>query len=286
MMRPFLLFCFLLCCASCICKTYGADDVTGGNEMSSDHVSQELTSSVEQVQDFNISAKAKRVFNEVIETLRGDGEDELVFPERVIWLDGAPGAGKGTNTATIMRILEIPSRPVEVSALLTFPEAQAIKAAGRLVDDATVIRLVFETLLHPENTHGVIIDGFPRTRIQAECLRLLVEELRNSEKNKNCQFIIVNFMVSRETSIERQLARGRDSIEHNRIVESANSGTKVPVRATDLSREAADFRYQTYLDETKECLSILRDFIECDEIDAEGSLDEVRERIYKVFSAN
>ncbi len=231
--------------------------------------------------------EAQKIFDELFsELIAQKGEDGLIFPEHMIWLNGAPGAGKGTNTASIMRIFEISSKPVEVSSLLTSPEAQKIKESGKLVDDKTVIHLVFQELLRPENAKDIIIDGFPRTKVQAQCLKLLIQKLQTNERNKWCKFIVINFMVSRETSIERQLARGRSSIEHNRIVEESNIGEKVHVRATDMDRDAANLRYQTYLDETQASLSILKNLVEYDEICTEGSIDEVRERIYRVITRN
>ncbi len=231
--------------------------------------------------------EAQKIFDELFsELIAQKGEDGLIFPERMIWLNGAPGAGKGTNTASIMRIFEISSKPVEVSSLLTSPEAQKIKESGKLVDDKTVIHLVFQELLRPENAKDIIIDGFPRTKVQAQCLKLLIQKLQTNERNKWCKFTIINFIVSRETSVERQLARGRSSIEHNRIVEESNIGEKVHVRATDIDRDAANLRYQTYLDETQASLSILKDLVEYDEINTEGSIDEVRERIYRVITRN
>lgn len=301
MKKIFLLACLLL---YCIPLAYGVE-ITGEDEMSNNQKTQviglansqsteaadpenkQLTKLTEPEDSEPVSEEAREIFDEVLAQISGGrGFSELIFPAHMVWLNGAPGAGKGTNTATVMRILEISTKPVEVSSLLTSPEAQELKASGRLVDDKTVIKLVFETLLRPENAGGIIIDGFPRTRIQAECLKLLVKKIHTCEQSKWSRFTLVNFMISQETSIERQLSRGRDSLEHNKIVESSNIGTLVPVRDTDLSEDAANFRYQTYLDETRESLSILKGVMEYDEIDAEGSLEEVRDRIYKVFSAN
>jgi adenylate kinase len=82
-----------------------------------------------------------------------------------------------------------------VSNLLNSPEAKAMKAAGRLVGDRQVVELLVEVhnqkfgrflltlirydsrqaLLRPEYEHGVIVDGFPRTSTQAECIKLLFE---------------------------------------------------------------------------------------------------------------
>jgi adenylate kinase family enzyme len=77
-----------------------------------------------------------------------------------------------------------------------------------LVDDATVVMAVFEELLRPENTSGAVIDGFPRTQVQALCLKMLARRLETDETNRWCFIKIVNFEISRDGSIDRQLSRG------------------------------------------------------------------------------
>src|SRR5271154_3382200 len=51
--------------------------------------------------------------------LEHHGRDNLRFPREFIWLGGAPGAGKGTNTPFIAQARGIPAPPIVVSALLT-----------------------------------------------------------------------------------------------------------------------------------------------------------------------
>ena len=100
------------------------------------------------------------------------GRDNLRFPRECIWLGGAPGAGKGTNTPFIAETRGITAPPIVVSSLLTSPQAVAIKNAGKMVGDREVIGLLFEELLSPQYHDGVIIDGFPRTKVQVECLKM------------------------------------------------------------------------------------------------------------------
>ena len=100
------------------------------------------------------------------------GRDNLRFPRECIWLGGAPGAGKGTNTPFIAETRGITAPAIVVSSLLTSPQAVAIKNAGKMVGDREVIGLLFEELLSPQYHDGVIIDGFPRTTVQAECLKM------------------------------------------------------------------------------------------------------------------
>ena len=84
----------------------------------------------------------------------------------------APGAGKGTNTPFIAETRGITAPPIVISGLLTSPQAVAIKNAGKMVGDREVIGLLFDELLSPQYHEGVIIDGFPRTMVQVECLKM------------------------------------------------------------------------------------------------------------------
>ena len=72
------------------------------------------------------------------------GLRNLRFPKEVILLGGAPGAGKGTNTDFIRKVRGISAEPVVISALLDSPEAEQIKAAGGMVGDEEVLKLLLQ----------------------------------------------------------------------------------------------------------------------------------------------
>lgn len=92
------------------------------------------------------------------------GEENLSFPKEIMWLAGAPGAGKGAMTPIIEKYRGVTAPPIEVGALLTSPEALQIKSQGKLVGDTQVVELLFNRLLQPQYQSGVIVDGFPRTK--------------------------------------------------------------------------------------------------------------------------
>src|SRR5204863_7059355 len=118
------------------------------------------------------------IFESVWQDLEAEyGRQNLRFPKELILLGGAPGAGKGTNTAFISRTRGLTCAPIVISALLDSPEARAMKDAGHLAGDREVAMLLLRELLKAEYYHGVIIDGFPRTNIQVECLKLLVDKM-------------------------------------------------------------------------------------------------------------
>ena len=48
-----------------------------------------------------------------------------------------------------------------------------------MVGDREVVGLLFRRLLQPEYRDGCILDGFPRTQVQVECLKLLVDRMES-----------------------------------------------------------------------------------------------------------
>ena len=54
---------------------------------------------------------------------------------------------------------------------------QKIKAQGGLVGDYEVLKTLLQELLKPIYVNGAVIDGFPRTAIQVEFLRMLRDHM-------------------------------------------------------------------------------------------------------------
>src|SRR6185503_13990750 len=169
---------------------------------------------------------AQLIFEAAWQGLEADlGREYLRFPKEIILLGGAPGAGKGTNTAFIARARSLTCRPIVISALLDSPEAKAVKDAGNMVGDREVVGLLLRELLRPEYQDGVIIDGFPRTTVQVECLKLLVDKmlalrrefygtpLRTHFRTPTIHIMVL--FVDENASIARQLKRGREIRAHN-----------------------------------------------------------------------
>jgi adenylate kinase len=101
----------------------------------------------------------------------------------VLVLLGAPGAGKGTQARLLEATLGIPHLAsgdllrAAVSARTPVGlEADRYMSRGQLVPDDTIIQVFLDRLARPDAAHGAILDGFPRTRAQAQVLdRALAE---------------------------------------------------------------------------------------------------------------
>ena len=248
----------------------------------------------EEVNDLEVK-DAQLIFAAVWDDLlERHGRDNLRFPRELIWLGGAPGAGKGTNTPFIAETRGITAPPIVVSNLLTSPLAVAIKNAGKLVGDREVIGLLFEDLLLPKYYDGVIIDGFPRTKVQVECLKLYYHamlELHGEYRTtplarffRKPMFRIALLFVSEEVSVQRQLKRGLEIQELNRQARATNVGKLIEERVTDIDPDLCRKRYKMFKDTTFDALQSLRQIFHFHYIDAEGDLREVQQNILREFT--
>lgn len=102
---------------------------------------------------------------------------------KVVVLLGAPGAGKGTQAPLLSARLGVPVvatgdlfRAAVRDGTALGLEARRYMDAGQLVPDEITVRLLLERLTRPDAAHGVILDGFPRTRGQAEALDVALRE--------------------------------------------------------------------------------------------------------------
>lgn len=125
-------------------------------------------------------------------------------------LFGAPGAGKGTQAATLSQQLQVPHistgdilRSAVAQQTPLGVEAQSYLNRGELVPDDLVIALIRERLSQPDAHSGWILDGFPRTVPQAEALDRLLQEL-----SQRCDRV-VNLEVPEPVLVSRMLERGR-----------------------------------------------------------------------------
>ncbi len=96
---------------------------------------------------------------------------------------GAPGAGKGTQAPLLADRLAIPAvatgdlfRAAVRDGTPLGTEAKRYMDAGQLVPDEITIGLLVDRLGQSDAAGGVILDGFPRTRVQAQALDAVLGE--------------------------------------------------------------------------------------------------------------
>lgn len=235
---------------------------------------------------------AQLIFNHVWKQLEADlGRDQLRFPKELILLGGAPGAGKGTNTNFIRELRGITAEPIVVSALLDSPEAQKLKAQGGMVGDREVVGILIRKLLEPEQQNGAILDGFPRTKVQVECLKMLFDEMMRLRRDfsdtaeaahfKQPIFHIMVLFVDETESIARQLKRGQQVLAHNEEVRRSGLGELWEERATDFDADLARNRYRVFKEKTYDALVSLKEIFHYHFINAQAPLELVQENIIR-----
>jgi len=235
---------------------------------------------------------ARIIFDPIWDDLEEQyGPENLRFPKEIILLGGAPGSGKGTNTAFISKTRGLTSAPIVMSSLLDSPAMKAVKDAGGMIGDREVLSALLHELLKPEHRDGVILDGFPRTTVQVECLKMIYEKMTRlwrehygtplaSRFRQPVVQIIVLFVNERE-SIARQIKRGREAKAHNEEVRRTHHGELLEKRPTDFDERLAGRRYRVFKEQTWDALLSLKDVFHYHLINAQGPIAEVEQNILK-----
>ena len=184
---------------------------------------------------------------------------------------GAPGSGKGTQAARLKEHLQVPHISTgdllraEVAAGSALGlEAKGVMARGELVSDAILLDMLEERFSRPGSSGescagGFILDGYPRTLVQASALDGLLTRLQQPFD------YAVQLDVATELLVER--IAGRAQAEG---------------RADD-TPESVRTRLQVYDDQTAPVIGYYRQRGQLTVVDGVGSLDEVFTRIVEAI---
>ena len=199
---------------------------------------------------------------------------------------GPPGAGKGTQAKFVCAkagIVAISTgdmlRAAKVAGKL--PADLVTKmAAGALVPDDVVIRLIDERTKAPDCANGFLLDGFPRTVPQAEALGNLL-----SERGQALDLVLA-LEVPGDLLIERAVLRRTDK-RNGQIYHLKYSP---PPPGADLEHRADDRedvvrkRVETYEAMTAELLPYYEGLGILKRVNGVGSVEEVTERVLAALS--
>ena len=107
---------------------------------------------------------------------------------------GPPGAGKGTQSARLVKRYGIPQlstgdmlRAAVAAGTPIGRQAKAIMDAGNLVPDEVVVGIVAERIEEADARKGFILDGFPRTIAQADALEMPSLNSRSTSRSSRIE---------------------------------------------------------------------------------------------------
>jgi adenylate kinase len=188
---------------------------------------------------------------------RGDQKMFLVFI-------GPPGAGKGTQAQRLVQHLDIPHlstgdmlRQAVKQGTDLGKQAGPIMAASQLVGDDLIIGIVKERLSQSDCVSGCLLDGFPRTIVQAKALDQMLRQAGSQLA------AALELRVPEQELLRRLLGRYNE----------------IPNPRADDRPEAVPKRLTTYRTETQPVLDFYRASGRLRTIDGVGTPDEVFDRI-------
>jgi adenylate kinase len=128
-----------------------------------------------------------------------------------ILLLGPQGAGKGTQGKLISAEYGLPHiatgdilRAAMANGTDLGRQVKPIYDSGALVPDDVMIALIRERLISDDAAHGFVLDGFPRTAVQAEALDEMLDEIGRPLS------VVLEFQLPEKVSIERLTRRAEE----------------------------------------------------------------------------
>jgi adenylate kinase len=129
----------------------------------------------------------------------------------IVVLFGPPGSGKGTQGALITRDFDLAH--VSTGDMLRAEagtgselgrEVAPLMAAGKLVPDDLIVRVIAERLNRADFGVGLVLDGFPRTVAQARALDTMLASRQRGVG------LVLSLAVPVDDLVERLLGRARE----------------------------------------------------------------------------
>ena len=206
----------------------------------------------------------------------------------VLILLGPPGAGKGTQARMLedkFGLVQLSTGDLLRAAVAAGTDAgraaKAVMESGGLVSDEIVINILRDRLAEDDCAKGVILDGFPRTTVQAEALDTLLAE---SGQKINAAISLEVDDAAMVTRISGRYTCGscgegyHDSFKQPAVdgVCDKCGGTEMKRRADD-NAETVGSRLEAYHAETAPLITYYEGKGALQTIDAMGAIEEIAE---------
>ncbi|MEE9376068.1 MAG: adenylate kinase [Rhizobiaceae bacterium] len=207
---------------------------------------------------------------------------------------GPPGAGKGTQAQRLVDAHKIPQlstgdmlRAAVAAGTETGKRAKAIMDSGKLVSDDVVNAIVADRIDEPDCTNGFILDGYPRTLVQADAVEAMLAE-RGTKLDA-----VVELHVDDDAMVDRVAGRYTCSNCGTGYHDTLNKPKKEGVcdkcgesefkRRPDDNAEAMRTRLQVYYKETSPLIGYYYAKGKLRPVDGMGTIDGVGDEIAQVL---
>ena len=210
---------------------------------------------------------------------------------------GPPACGKGTQTNRLSEYLGFPH--VDTGSLLRAEiskETEEGKIAksfidkGQLVPIDLVAKIIGKKLSGDDCKNGYVLDGYPRSLEQAEKLEEINSQIDgNNEVSFKAIYFDIDTQILLERIIYRQSCPVCGEIYNKKFKPSKVENicdkchVELKTRADD-NAEVAKARFDTYFEQTAPLVKFYEDKGVLYKIDANGSIDEVWDRLLKVVA--
>lgn len=210
---------------------------------------------------------------------------------------GPPACGKGTQTEKLAEYLNFPH--VDTGSLLRTeiknetPDGKIAKSfidKGNLVPLELVAKIIKNRLSQNDCKNGYVLDGYPRSLEQADKLDVINNEINGAE---SVDFRAIYFDIDTNVLVERIINRRSCPVcgaiynlefKPPKVAGHCdNDGAELTQRKDD-TKEVAQARFETYFHETAPLIDYYKNKGVLKTIDANGTIDEVWERLLKVVN--
>lgn len=213
---------------------------------------------------------------------------------RIVLL-GAPGSGKGTQAKKLMQDRGVPQistgdmlRAAVAAGTRFGLQAKSIMEAGQLVSDDIMLGIISERLAQDDTADGFVLDGFPRTRNQARDLEELLDQMGTPLDAAVLMDVDFEVLMKRLTGRRTCSKTGKLLNIHfsprEEIDECLRAGGELVQREDD-NEETIRSRLEVYREHTAPVVEYYRSRDKLLTVDANGSVDEVYERLTGALSA-